>query len=103
MKKVAYISATILEILCLAGAWAVQFFTRTKMGMARYVVYKNRGWESRYPMELLAKGAALPDRHASSLFPAPEKEPDKSAVGYERRYGASDIWICGIYMDEFNK
>ncbi len=59
MKKVAYISATILEILCLAGAWAVQFFTRTKMGMARYVVYKNRGWESRYPMELLAKGAAL--------------------------------------------
>ena len=59
MKKAAYISATILEILCLAGAWAVQFFTRTKMGMARYVVYKNRGWESRYPMELLAKGAAL--------------------------------------------
>ena len=59
MKKVAYISATILEILCLAGAWAVQFFTRTKMGMARYVVYKNRGWESRYPMELLANGAAL--------------------------------------------
>ena len=59
MKKVAYISATILEVLCLAGAWAVQFFTRTKMGMARYVVYKNRGWESRYPMELLAKGAAL--------------------------------------------
>lgn len=58
MKKAAYISATILEILCLAGAWAVQFFTRTKMGMARYVVYKNR-WESRYPMELLAKGAAL--------------------------------------------
>ena len=44
-----------------------------------------------------------PDRHASSLFPAPEKEPDKRAVGYERRYGASDIWICGIYMDEFNK
>lgn len=59
MKKAAYISATILEILCLAGAWAVQFFTRTKMGMARYVVYKNRGWEFRYPMELLAKGAAL--------------------------------------------
>ena len=96
MKKVAYISATILEILCLAGAWAVQFFTRTKMGMARYVVYKNRGKRGR-----ACDGP--PDRHASSLFPAPEKEPDKSAVGYERRYGASDIWICGIYMDEFNK
>ena len=40
MKKAAYISVTILEILCLAGAWAVQYFTRRKMGMARYVVYK---------------------------------------------------------------
>lgn len=59
MKKAAYISATILEALLLSGAWAVQYFTRRKMGMARYVVYKNRGWESRYPMELLAKGAAL--------------------------------------------
>lgn len=59
MKKAAYISVTILEILCLAGAWAVQYFTRRKMGMARYVVYKNRGWEARYPMELLANGAAL--------------------------------------------
>ena len=59
MKKAEYISVTILEILCLAGAWAVQYFTRRKMGMARYVVYKNRGWEARYPMELLANGAAL--------------------------------------------
>ena len=59
MKKAAYISVTILEILCLAGAWAIQYFTRRKMGMARYVVYKNRGWEARYPMELLANGAAL--------------------------------------------
>ena len=59
MKKAAYISVTILEILCLAGAWAVQYFTRRKMGMARSVVYKNRGWEARYPMELLANGAAL--------------------------------------------
>lgn len=59
MKKAAYISVTILEILCLAGAWAVQYFTRRKIGMARYVVYKNRGWEARYPMELLANGAAL--------------------------------------------
>ena len=106
MKKAAYISATILEVLCLAGAWAVQFFTRTKMGMARYVVYKNRGWESRYPMELLARGRTCdgpPDCHASSLFPAPEKESDKSTVGCERRYGASDIRVCGIYMDEFRR
>ena len=59
MKKAAYISVTILEILCLAGAWAIQYFTSRKMGMARYVVYKNRSWEARYPMELLANGAVL--------------------------------------------
>lgn len=59
MRKAAYISVTILEGLGLAGAWAVQYFTRRKMGMARFVVYKNRAWESRYPMELLADGAAL--------------------------------------------
>lgn len=59
MRKAAYISVTILEALCLAGAWAVSYFTRRKMGMARYVIYKNRGWEARYPMELLATGAAI--------------------------------------------
>ena len=97
MKKAAYISATILEVLCLAGAWAVQFFTRTKMGMARYVVYKNRGWESRYPMELLAKGAALVMVLLTAML----------LLCFLRRRRnltkASDIRVCGIYMDEFRR
>lgn len=53
MKKALYIIASIFEIALLAGACIIQYFTRRKMGMARYVVYKNRGWESKYPMELL--------------------------------------------------
>lgn len=59
IKKILYISATLLEVLGLLGAYMVQYFTRRRMGMARYVVYKNQGWEAKYPMELLARGAAL--------------------------------------------
>lgn len=53
MRKALYIIASVFEIALLAGAYIIQYFTRRKMGMARYVVYKNRGWESKYPMELL--------------------------------------------------
>lgn len=59
MKKVLYITATIIEAAGLAGAYAVQYFTRRKMGMARYVVYKNRSWEAAYPMELMTRGLGL--------------------------------------------
>lgn len=59
MKKVLYIFVTMLEVLCLAGVCEVQYFTRKKMGMARYVVYKNQGWERQYPMEFLTYGAVL--------------------------------------------
>jgi hypothetical protein len=103
MKKAAYISVTILEILCLAGAWAIQYFTRRKMGMARYVVYKNRSWEAH---GIAGKwGCASdggPDRDASSLFPETKKEPDKNSVAYECRYDSADICLWGIYMDEFS-
>ncbi len=44
---------TFAEILFLAGAYIVQYFTRKKMGMARYVIYKNQGWERSFPIETL--------------------------------------------------
>lgn len=53
MKKIGYIVLTLAELVFLAGAAVIQYFTRRKMGMARYVVYKNRGWEREYPMEQL--------------------------------------------------
>lgn len=53
MKKAGYILAWLLEIAALAGAYIIHYFTRKKMGMARWVIYKNQGWEREYPMELL--------------------------------------------------
>ena len=53
MKKFGYFIVTFVEILFLAGAYLVQYFTRKKMGMARYVIYKNQGWERTFPMEAL--------------------------------------------------
>ena len=57
MKKALYMIASGFEAALLIGAYVIQYFTRRKMGMARYVVYKNRGWEAKYPMELLQYAA----------------------------------------------
>lgn len=59
MKKLFYLFVTMLEVFCLAGAYGVHFFTRKRMGMARYVIYKNREWEAVYPMESLMNVMAL--------------------------------------------
>lgn len=53
MRKAGYILAVIIEAAALAGAWIVNYFATKKMGMARYVIYKNQTWEREYPMEVL--------------------------------------------------
>ncbi|WP_024291236.1 hypothetical protein [Lacrimispora indolis] len=58
MKRVGYFIVTFAEILFLAGVYIIQYFTRRKMGMARYVIYKNQGWERAFPMEALKYTAA---------------------------------------------
>ena len=58
MKKILYIIVTVIEVLLLAGAFAVNYFTRKKMGMARYVAYKNFQWEKQYRIDLLIYIAA---------------------------------------------
>ncbi|CUX31262.1 hypothetical protein [Clostridium sp. C105KSO13] len=52
--KRLYIAVTILEVLFLAGSYIVDYFTRKKMGMARFVIYKNYAWEEKYPMVTLS-------------------------------------------------
>lgn len=59
MKRAGYILAWVLELSALAGAYAIHYFTRKRMGMARWVVYKNQGWEREYPMELFRWAAVL--------------------------------------------
>lgn len=53
MKKILYIIVTVLETACFAGAYIINYFTRKRMGMARYVVYKNQGWRTGYPLETM--------------------------------------------------
>ena len=43
----------LLEAAALAGAYIINYFTNKKMGMARWVIYKNQGWERDYPMDTL--------------------------------------------------
>ena len=53
MKKLGYVLMVLLEAAALAGAYVINYFTNKKMGMARWVIYKNQGWERDYPMDTL--------------------------------------------------
>lgn len=50
LNKVFYIVVSILQVLLLAGTYVVNYFTRKKMGMLRFVIYKNNNWENSYPI-----------------------------------------------------
>lgn len=50
-KNILYLFATLIQILLFIGAFVLNYFTRRRMGMARYVLYKNRNWENTYPVE----------------------------------------------------
>ncbi|SCH87410.1 MULTISPECIES: hypothetical protein [unclassified Romboutsia] len=49
-NKIFNIIATVLQILLLVGAYLVNYFTHKKMGMLRYIVYKNNLLENKYPI-----------------------------------------------------
>lgn len=51
MRKVGYLFLTLVELFLLLGGYLIQYFTKKKMGMARYVIYKNQRWERDYPIE----------------------------------------------------
>jgi len=53
MNKVFYAIATILQIILLVGTYVVNYFTQKRMGMMRYVIYKNGIFEKSYPIEKL--------------------------------------------------
>lgn len=48
MNKVIYWIVNLLEIAFLVGAYLVNYFTPRKMGMARFVMYKNMMIEEQY-------------------------------------------------------
>lgn len=53
MKRFVCIFVSVLEIALLTGAFVVNFYTRSKMGMMRYVIYINQSWEREYPIVAL--------------------------------------------------
>lgn len=48
MEKLLKRITVILQILMLTGAFAVNYFTQTKMGMMRHVMFTNKKWESHF-------------------------------------------------------
>ena len=53
LNKIFYIILTMLQVLLLVGTYVVNYFTRKRMGMLRFVIYKNINWEQSYPIEQL--------------------------------------------------
>ena len=51
--------AYIIEALLLIGTYVVNYFTRKRMGMARYVIYMNQKWEENYPIDKIQIAAVL--------------------------------------------
>lgn len=52
-QKIFYTVTTILEVMLLISAYMVNYFTKSKMGMARHVIHKNYVLESLYPIEII--------------------------------------------------
>lgn len=59
LKKVIYCLSTILQVLLLIAAYAIQYFSMKKMGMMRYVVYLNHEWEAKYPINSIKYAAII--------------------------------------------
>jgi len=50
IKKLFYWIFSVLQVLLMISAYAIQYFSVKKMGMMRYVVFKNNSWENKYPI-----------------------------------------------------
>lgn len=48
LKKIFYWLFTVLQVLFLFAAYGIQYFSMKRMGMMRYVVFKNHEWEGQY-------------------------------------------------------
>lgn len=53
MKKIVYILMLIFECAALSGAYIIHYFTKRKLGMVRYLNYKNMVWERDYPVDTI--------------------------------------------------
>ncbi|MGL5716302.1 MAG: hypothetical protein ACRCXT_21500 [Paraclostridium sp.] len=49
-QKILYILATAIQMLLLISAYMINYFTKSRMGMARHIIHKNYVLESTYPI-----------------------------------------------------
>jgi len=42
-----------MELLAIAGSFAAHYYTKTRMGMLRHVVYLNSKWEKAFPIDVI--------------------------------------------------
>ncbi|MFV0519926.1 MAG: hypothetical protein ACK5LY_06575 [Lachnospirales bacterium] len=59
MTKIFLRIISIIEIIGAIGIYLVNYFTRKKMGMARYVIYKSQMWEKEFPIDLIKYGVIV--------------------------------------------
>ncbi|MDO5145391.1 MAG: hypothetical protein Q4D60_00090 [Eubacteriales bacterium] len=53
MKKLCYIMTDVMTAAFLGGAWTLQYFSKRKLGMSRWVGYQTSKWKERLPLEAL--------------------------------------------------
>ena len=58
MKKILFVFLDLLSIAFLAGGYAIQYFTKRKLGMVRWVVFKNKQLQEQMPVDVLKYAAA---------------------------------------------
>lgn len=59
MKKIIYWIVNVLEAALLIGAYLINYYTPRKMGMFRFVGYKNMMWEERYNLQAIKSIAMI--------------------------------------------
>ncbi|MBL4934278.1 hypothetical protein JK636_00745 [Clostridium sp. YIM B02515] len=59
LKKIFYWISIILQVLFVIAAYVIQYFSMKRMGMMRYVVFKNHEWEAQYPITALKYAAII--------------------------------------------
>lgn len=49
-RRICLILSGVLEVMAFLGAFAANYFTRTRLGMLRHMVYQNAKWEKAWPV-----------------------------------------------------
>ena len=107
MKKLGYVLMVLLEAAALAGAYIINYFTNKKMGMARWVIYKNQGWERDYPMDTLKTVVMavliLLTILVFFFFLKKETGSRKAFDIYECCDDLADTALCFLYSDQLQR